>query len=128
MCTWVTIARAVIPANIVIASPPMIVRVAAALRAFGSWKLGTPLLTASTPVRAVQPLAKARSTRKTVSRPPGRWSGTRPEEPGGWAAGGVWGRRSMGVTPSCEVAPCGETKAGEGQQHQDDDHESVGRN
>ena len=49
------------PANIVIASPPMITRVVAALRAFGGWKLGTPLLTASTPVSAVQPLANARS-------------------------------------------------------------------
>ena len=58
----------------------MIVRVAAALRAFGSWKLGTPLLTASTPVSAVQPLAKARSARKTVSRPPVRWSGMSPYE------------------------------------------------
>jgi hypothetical protein len=45
----------------------MIDSVDAALRDFGSRKLGTPLLTASTPVRAVQPLAKARSARKTTS-------------------------------------------------------------
>ena len=56
----------------------MIASVAAALRAFGGWKLGTPLLTASTPVSAVQPLAKARSARKTVSSPPVRWSATSP--------------------------------------------------
>ena len=78
MCTRVTTASAVMPANMTIASPPMIVSVVAALRAFGSSKLGTPLLTASTPVSAVQPLAKARNARKRVSRPPVRWSGTSP--------------------------------------------------
>jgi hypothetical protein len=77
-CTWVTTANAVIPANMSTASTPMIVRVVAALRDFGSSKLGTPLLTASTPVSAVQPLAKARNARNTVSSPPVRWSGTSP--------------------------------------------------
>ena len=78
MCTCVTMASAVIPANMMTASAPMIASVVAALRAFGGRKLGTPLLTASTPVSAVQPLANARSARKTVSRPPVRWSATRP--------------------------------------------------
>ena len=72
MCTWVTTASAVMPANMVIASAPMIASVAAALRLFGCWKLGTPLLTASTPVSAVQPQANARSARNTVSSPPVR--------------------------------------------------------
>ena len=48
----------------------MMARVAAALRLLGFLKLGTPLLTASTPVSAVQPEANARSTRATSSRPP----------------------------------------------------------
>ena len=56
----------------------MIASVVAALRDLGCWKLGTPLLTASTPVSAVQPLANARSARNTVSSPPVRWSATRP--------------------------------------------------
>ena len=51
-----------IPTNITIVSPPMIASVLAALRAFGFLKFGTPLLTASTPVSAVQPEAKARSS------------------------------------------------------------------
>ena len=63
-------ANAVIPANIVIARPPMIVRVAAAFRAFGGSKAGTPLETASTPVRAVQPEANARRTKNTAAIPP----------------------------------------------------------
>ena len=40
---------------------PMIVRVAAAFLAFGGRKAWTPSATASTPVRAVDPDAKARS-------------------------------------------------------------------
>jgi hypothetical protein len=39
----------------------MAVRVRWALETLGSRKMGTPLLTASTPVMAVQPLAKART-------------------------------------------------------------------
>ena len=45
-------------------------RVVAAFRLFGSSNPGTPLDTASTPVSAVQPEAKARSTRNRVSSPP----------------------------------------------------------
>ena len=47
----------------------MIANVAAALRLLGFLKLGTPLLTASTPVSAVQPDAKALSTSARSSRP-----------------------------------------------------------
>ena len=50
-------------------SAPMMVSVAAALRLLGFLKLGTPLLTASTPVRAVQPEAKARNTNARSRRP-----------------------------------------------------------
>ena len=57
------------PANIATVSPPMIASVPAALRLLGFLKLGTPLLTASTPVSAVQPEANARSTRPTSSSP-----------------------------------------------------------
>ena len=49
------------PTNITIVMPPMMASVAAALSALGLRKLGTPLLTASTPVSAVQPEANARS-------------------------------------------------------------------
>jgi hypothetical protein len=59
----------VIPTNITIVSPPMTASVVAALRALGFLKLGTPLLTASTPVSAVHPDAKARSTSPTSSSP-----------------------------------------------------------
>ena len=62
MCTRVASARAVIPANIVTVSAPMMVSVAAAFRLLGARKFGTPLLTASTPVRAVLPEANDRST------------------------------------------------------------------
>src|ERR1700730_3076953 len=57
------------PANMVIASTPMITRVPAAFLLLGGLKLGTPLLTASTPVSAVQPWANARSTSATRSSP-----------------------------------------------------------
>ena len=49
----------------------MTVRVVAALRDSGGLKAGTPLATASTPVRATEPLAKARSSSSTVTA----WSG-----------------------------------------------------
>ena len=48
------------------------------MRAFGGLKLGTPLLTASTPVNAVQPEEKARSTSATRSNPDTWWSGVMP--------------------------------------------------
>ena len=70
MCTSAIIARAVMPANIVVASSPMRTSVIAALLLLGGSNPGTPLDTASTPVSAVHPEAKALSTRKTVSSPP----------------------------------------------------------
>ena len=45
----------------------MTTSVMAALRDRGLRKNGTPLLIASTPVRAVQPEANARSTRYTIA-------------------------------------------------------------
>ena len=48
-------------------SPAMAAIVRWALRTTGSWKMGTALLIASTPVRAVAPLAKVRSSRKIVT-------------------------------------------------------------
>ena len=48
----------------------MTARVDAALRLLGFLKFGTPLLTASTPVSAVHPEAKARRTSATTRSPP----------------------------------------------------------
>ena len=41
----------------------------AAFLLLGFWKAGTPLLMASTPVSAAQPLEKARSSRKAPASP-----------------------------------------------------------
>ena len=49
------------PTNMTIAMAPMSPSVRAALRALGAWKAGTPLLMASTPVRAVHPEENARN-------------------------------------------------------------------
>ncbi|CAM5266884.1 hypothetical protein STANM309S_01433 [Streptomyces tanashiensis] len=62
-------ASTVIPKNMVAESTPMIASVMAALRLFGFANAGTPLLTASTPVSAVQPEAKARRASSTSARP-----------------------------------------------------------
>ena len=70
MCTFAMTANVVMPANIVIASTPMMASVAAALPPLGGRKFGTPLLTASTPVSAVQPWANARSSNRTRNAPP----------------------------------------------------------
>ena len=59
-----------IPANSTTAITPISVSVSAALRLLGLRKAGTPLLIASTPVNAVQPDAKARTSRITVNIPP----------------------------------------------------------
>jgi hypothetical protein len=48
------------------------VSVRSALRMWALRKIGTPLLTASTPVIAVQPLAKARMSSHRLAAPPGR--------------------------------------------------------
>jgi hypothetical protein len=65
------------PVNMVIANPPMIIKVMAALRDLGLRKAGTPLLIASTPVSAVQPEANARSASSTVRYPPTGWLAVR---------------------------------------------------
>lgn len=62
-------ASAVTPTNIVAAIAPISASVVAAFLLFGGRKAGTPLAMASTPVSAVQPEAKARSTKKTSARP-----------------------------------------------------------
>ena len=62
-------ASAVMPTNIVMAVLPMSASVRAAFRLLGLRNAGTPLAIASTPVSAVQPEAKARSTKKAKARP-----------------------------------------------------------
>ncbi len=62
-------ARAVTPPNMTTARVPIAVSVTAALRDFGTRKNGTPLLTASTPVKAVHPDANARMSRKIAAAP-----------------------------------------------------------
>ena len=58
-------ARAIIPENRNTEISPSIARVVAALRDLGLRNAGTPLLMASTPVRAAQPWVNERRTRKT---------------------------------------------------------------
>ncbi len=69
MCTWLTRASAVIPANMATAIPPSRASVVAAFLLLGLRNAGTPLLIASTPVSAVQPEEKARRIRNTRARP-----------------------------------------------------------
>ena len=76
--TWYSSASTVMPANMLIEITPMMASDCASLRLLGLRKAGTPLLIASTPVRAVQPEAKARMPRKTRARrvkAPGAWIG-----------------------------------------------------
>ena len=54
---------------IVTETVPMSSRVVAAFRLLGFLNAGTPLLIASTPVRAAQPEEKARSSRKSRAKP-----------------------------------------------------------
>src|SRR5665811_308853 len=63
--------RAAMPIIIAMLSPAMESSVAEALRLLGGRKVGTPLLTASTPVSAVQPEANARSSRMMSAAPTG---------------------------------------------------------
>src|SRR5690349_17094711 len=81
-------ARAVMPANMAIVMPAMIVMVLAALRLFGGLKFGTPLLTASTPVRAVQPWAKARNASSSTAAPAALCSGATEKDAD--SARGAW--------------------------------------
>ncbi len=69
-CADKVTASTVMPPNMVTASTPIAARVAAALRACGARNAGTPLLIASTPVRAVQPDANARTSSTAVRTPP----------------------------------------------------------
>ena len=62
-------ASAMIEASMVIESSPISSRVVAAFLLFGFWNAGTPLLIASTPVRAAQPEENARSSRNAVAMP-----------------------------------------------------------
>jgi hypothetical protein len=59
--------RKVMPRNIVMSRTAIAMRVFPALSDSGGLKAGMPLLMASTPVRAAQPLEKARRMRKRVS-------------------------------------------------------------
>ena len=70
MCTWLTRARAVTPANMETAMRPSRASVVAAFLLLGLRNAGTPLLIASTPVSAVQPEENARSSRKISATPP----------------------------------------------------------
>ncbi len=73
MRTCITRASTITDSSMVTAMPPSIASVVAALRLFGLRKAGTPLLMASTPVRAAHPEEKARSSRNapaSVARPP----------------------------------------------------------
>src|SRR5919201_1953762 len=62
-------ARGVDPADKVAGIAAPIVSVPAAFLLLGFLKLGTPLLTASTPVNAVHPEANARMARRTTASP-----------------------------------------------------------
>ena len=68
MCTFVIRASAVRPANIETAIAPIATSVSCAFFAFGGLNAGTPFAMASTPVRAVQPDAKARSAKNISAR------------------------------------------------------------
>ncbi|MCY1224919.1 hypothetical protein D9M72_370970 [compost metagenome] len=57
------------PASMEAAMTPSRSRVVAAFLLFGFWKLGTPLLMASTPVRAAAPEENARSNRNAPASP-----------------------------------------------------------
>ena len=86
----------------------MSVNVVAALRAFGFSKAGTPLLMASTPVRAVQPEANART--RSRARP----SPARLEVPTtGCAAVGAAGRPAVAARTAAQpnISSVSPTKA-----------------
>ncbi len=67
--TCAIMARAVMPPNMATAMPPSRASVVAAFLLLGFLNAGTPLLIASTPVSAVQPEEKARSSRNTSAKP-----------------------------------------------------------
>lgn len=62
-------------------NPPIISSVNEALRGFGVRNVGTPLLTASTPVSVVQPDANAPSSRMISAAPVGSvWANPNPAD------------------------------------------------
>ena len=71
MCTPDQVERKASPAIIEMLRTAITISVVAALRLFGLRKVGTPLLTASTPVSEVQPEANARSSRMISAAPVG---------------------------------------------------------
>ena len=75
------------PSIMAMLNPPISSSVAEALCAFGLRNVGTPLLTASTPVSEVQPEANARSSRMISAAPVGSvWENPKPAD----SATGVW--------------------------------------
>ena len=73
---WYVCDSSVMPRNIAIDNTAIISIVAAAFFASGGLNAGTPFDTASTPVIAVHPLAKARRTRNIVSDAPSDRTGS----------------------------------------------------
>ena len=90
------------PANSSAAIVPMRARVVWALRTLGLRKAGTPFATASTPVRAEQPLENARSTSRMTAAWP-RFSACTPYSALD-ATGGlprrVWASPTTTMTPT----------------------------
>src|SRR5690348_12127329 len=68
------------PANMLMVITPMMDSVLAAFRLFGRLKLGTPLLTASTPVNAVQPWENARNASSSAAAPAAECTGWTPND------------------------------------------------
>ena len=66
------------PRNMIATRAPIMVRVIRALAASGRLKAGTPFETASTPVIALQPSAKARITSRTLRDSRGTLAATTP--------------------------------------------------
>ncbi len=87
---WATI---VTPMKMTPRRAAIVVIVFAAFRASGGLKAGTPLAIASTPVRATDPPANARSSRKSVS----------PSTPGVRAS--AWGGSGFAVPPTMRARP-----------------------
>ena len=72
--TWLMMANAVMARNMLTAMPPSNASVVAAFLLLGLRNAGTPLLIASTPVSAVDPEEKARSSRNANAKPVKLWT------------------------------------------------------
>src|SRR5215475_3303974 len=101
--TWYACASTVMPMNIVIARAAMVTSVADAFFDSGGRNAGTPFDTASTPVIAVQPLAKAVSSRNVVS-------GAVPVSGGSGACTGTTLRVTYWYSPAMMSTPMLNTK------------------